>query len=168
MVSHPRHQGSRVLTQDHRYRRDASTCREPVSPANDEAGIFSERVMHQWVQPAGARTHRRQLRHRQCTQQCVDRTRDPYRHEERHRREPGRDLTRRAQDAHTDRVAHQDRQTECDSQHLQQASGRRLPIARDLVYQRVDREPADVGRVEHPMKSVSRKWKAGMLITAGV
>ena len=93
--------------------------------------------MHQRVQSAGSRAHRRELGHRQCTKKCVNGAEDPHRHEQRHRREAGRDLTRRAQYPHADGVADKDREAERDPQYLQQAASRRRITVCDPAGQRV-------------------------------
>ena len=81
--------------------------------------------MHQRVQPAGSRAHRRELGNRQCTKKCVDGAEDPHRHEQRHRREARRDLTRSAQYPHADGVADKDCEAERDPEYPQQAASRR-------------------------------------------
>ena len=91
--------------------------------------------MHQRIQPAGARTHRRQLRHGQRTEQRVDCAGHPYRHEERDRGKPRRDFAWGTQDAHADRVADQNGQAECDAQHLQQAPVRQFLARCVWIYQ---------------------------------
>ena len=79
--------------------------------------------MHQRIQATRPRAHRRQFGNCQRTEQRVDSPGDQHGHE-RHRGEPRRNLTWRAQDPHADGVAHEDRKAERNAQHPQQAAAR--------------------------------------------
>ena len=93
--------------------------------------------MHQRVESAGSRAHRRELGNCQCTKKCVNGAEDPHRHEQRHRWEARRDLTRRTQDAHADGVADKDSEAERDPENPQQAASRRRITVCDPAGQRV-------------------------------
>ena len=84
---------------------DRRRRREPVVPADDEPGIRAERLAHEDVLPARARADRRELGDRVGPEQRVDAAEHPRAEEQAGRRQPRRDVRRRAQDPRADHPA---------------------------------------------------------------
>jgi len=122
---------------------DGDGCRratggKPVAPADDKAGIVTQRAPRKIVLPAAARNRGAKFGHRRSTAKRVEPAENPNGQKQPRRRQSLCDLPGRVDDARSDRISNGRRHPKPHAKHFQQPaaavrlSGRRQRCGRQL------------------------------------
>src|SRR5207249_8555246 len=99
-----------------------TTRGDPVAPADDESGVFAERVACEDILPARTRNHRAEFSQRDRAEQSIESTENPNAEKESRMWQLRRDAARRAKDSGADRVADDDRDAKANAKHAQEVA----------------------------------------------